>query len=181
MHPDIFYRRLVEFQGRAVLLIHRLVERLVFPENSCCEHLELLIGKVDTETLPPSLREREMASEQFRIVQVSFGVELLGVFVPVGMAIEERRCHADDRTGGYDDLLAVRVVEDKIIVRSHTVLAMRCARVQTECFLDESVQERQSAEHRWIWGLIWIRHCSFEFCSKANEDRLVVEDVEGQR
>lgn len=180
MQLDIFYRGLIELQRRATLLIHGLVEHFVLSENASRKHLQLLVGEVDAETLPSTFGEREMASEQFRIVQVSFGVELVTVFVPIGMAIEEGRSHTHDSAGRNDYLLAVRVSEDEVIVWSHTILAMGGGRIQTECLFYQSVQEWQSTESRRVRSLIWVRCRGLEFCSQASEDRWVVEDVESQ-
>jgi hypothetical protein len=180
MHLDILYRGLIELQRRPTLPVCRLVKHFVLSENTCYEHLQLLVGKIDPEALPPSFREREVASEQFWVVQVSFRVELVSVFVPVRMAIEEGGSHANDRASGDDNLLAIRRAEDKIVVWSYAVLAMSRARVQTECFFYESVQEWQSAELRRIGGLVCVRHHGLEFCSKSMEDRDIVENVERQ-
>ena len=181
MHLDIFHRRVEKFQRRAILSIRRLVKHSVLSEDACDEHLQLLVGKVDTETLPPSFGECEVSPEQFWVVQVSFRVEALSIFVPVGMAVKQGRGHTNDRAGGYDGLLSVGVAEDEIVIRSHAILTMGCARVQTERFFYESVEEWQGAELHWIGEFARVRHHSLKLFSKSIEDHDIVEDVERQR
>ena len=125
-HLDILNPRFIQLQRRPSLLLHARLIRTILPKDPCCKSLQLLIRQIHPQTLPHSLRKREVSPEQLGILQVSLGFESVGIFIPCWMAIQQRRRHADRSPGGDKELLPVGICEDQRFIWRYAVLAM-CA------------------------------------------------------
>lgn len=90
--------------------------------------------------------------------QVSVRVEDLRVIVLHGVSVDNWRSHTNRRASGYKELLAVEICENELLVRSHTILAMRSTRIKTKRLFDERIEERQPVERFGVCGLIWRSH-----------------------